>query len=138
MGVANLKPCNAGGEGDPCDELFYSYTATEDQQRHYEYLFSLNTKVTRELITWITQKKCVFQHYKRIAITLGIPAVEVERKIEEISEQGDDELCYQLLLAWKGQPNTDTTIKTLAKALIQVDPSLLEVLHSAVTSICSF
>ena len=117
---------------------FYSYTATEDQQRFYEDLSSLDAEVTPELITWITQKECVFQHYKIIAITLGIPAVEVERKIEEISEQGDDELCYQLLLAWKGQPNTDTTIKTLAKALIQVDPSLLEVLHSAVTSIYSF
>lgn len=122
---------------DPCDESFCSYTATEDQQRRYEYLSSLDTEVTRELITWITQKECVFQHYKRIAITLGIPAVEVERKREEISEQGDDELCYQLLLAWKDQPNTDTTIKTLAKALVKVDPSLLKELHSAVTSIYS-
>jgi len=127
---------------DPCDKSFCSYTdtLTEDQQRLYEDLSSLDTEVTRELIAWITQKKCVFQHYKRIAIALGIPAVEVECKREEISEQGDDadELCYQLLLAWKDQPNTDTTIKTLAEALIQVDPSLLEELHSAVTSIYSF
>ena len=125
---------------DPCDESFCSYTATEGQQRRYEYLSSLDTEVTPELIAWITQKECVFQHYKIIAITLGIPAVEVERKREEISEQGDDadELCYQLLLAWKDQPNTDTTIKTLAKALVKVDPSLLEELHSAVTSKNSF
>ena len=117
---------------DPCDESFCSYTATEGQQRRYEYLSSLDTEVTRELIARITQKEYVFQHYKRIAFTLGL-----EQKMEEISEQGDDadELCYQLLLAWKDQPNTDTTIKTLAKALVKVDPSLLEELHSAVTRI---
>ena len=138
MGVANLKQVVGMIKVDPCNEPFCSYTATEDQQRLYKYLSSLNTEVTRELITWITQKECVFQHYERIATTLGIPAVEVERKREEISEQGDDELCYQLLLAWKAQPNTDTTIKTLAEALVQVDPSLLEELHSAVMSIYSF
>ena len=119
---------------DPCDESVCSYTdtPTEDQQRLYEDLSSLDTEVTPELIARITQSKCVFQHYKRIAITLGL-----EQKMEEISEQGDDadELCYQLLLAWKDQPNTDTTIKTLAKALVKVDPSLLEELHSAVTRI---
>ena len=80
--------------------------------------------------TRIAQKQCVSQHYKRLAIILGIPAFE--RKIEETSEEGDEEICYQLLLAWKGQPNTDTTIKTLAKALVKIDPSLLVELHSAV------
>jgi len=138
VGVANLKQVMGMIKVDPCDESFCSYTATEDQQRLYEDLSSLDTEVTRELIARITQKECVFQHYKRIATTLGIPAVEVERKREEISEQGDDELCYTLLLAWKDQPNTDTTIKTLAKALVKVNPSLLEELHSAVTSIYSF
>ena len=61
---------------------------------------------------------------------LAIPAFE--RKIEETAEEGDEEICYQLLLAWKGQPNTDTTIKTLTKVLVKIDPSLLVELHRAV------
>ena len=130
MGVI-LKPCNACKVGS-CDESFCSYTdaLTEEQQRLYEDLSRLDTQVTRELITRLAQKQCVCQHYKRLAITLVIPAFE--RKIEETSEEGDEEICYQLLLAWKGQPNTDTTIKTLAKALVEIDPSLLVELHRAV------
>lgn len=114
--------------------IFCSYTESdatiEDQQRLYEDLSHLDTEVTRELITRIAQKQCIFQHYKRLAIILAIPAFE--HKIEETAEEGDEEICYQLLLAWKGQPNTDTTIKTLAKALVKIDPSLLVELHRAV------